>query len=116
MHISKEKFLKYLDSYKKYLKECDDFNDALKPFFDGHPVFMLGDDFLQSYNKMLVDLCNCQDDADIFWWWLTDGSEKKITVTEESTGKEIVYDVESPEGLYDYLLAAEEVKNKYNNW
>lgn len=103
-------------SYKDYLEQCDKFNDALKPYFENSPIFILGDNILQNYDKMLVDLCGCQEDPDIFWWWLTDNSEKKITVTEKSTGEKIVYDVESPEGLYDYLLTYENVKNKYGNW
>ena len=45
----------------------------------------------------------CEDEDDIFWWWVNEDVDKVITVEDSKTGDVEVFDVESAEGLYSYL-------------
>lgn len=104
MLISKEKFIEYLSAYKKAFEERSRFDEALAPFFESSPITTYQSELLYQYEEILIDLCECYDEDDIFGWWLFEDVEKVITI-KECTGKEIVYNVESMEGLYDYLYA-----------
>jgi hypothetical protein len=54
---------------------------------------------------LLTVVCECEDEDGIFSWWVEDqpNDNKLITVRDTTSGDETVYDVESAEGLYNYL-------------
>ena len=104
MLVSKARFIYYLQKYKDAYEEQRRFHDALRPFFD-FPVCTYQDDLFNSYESMLVAISECEDEDDIFSWWVENhpNDDKRIIVKDISTGEEVVYDVESIEGLYSYL-------------
>ena len=104
MLISKEQFLKSLNALKKAYEEHDNIEETLKPFFNNRrPVLTAGDGCREALNELLVLCCECQDEDDIFLWWLFDSCEKVITVNLQPEGNQETYDVSTPEGLYVYL-------------
>ena len=104
MLISKAQFIYYTNKYKEAHEEQEKFHDALRPYFD-FPVCTYRDVLVNAYESLLVTVSECQDDAGIFNWWAENHSndDKLITVKTPGFGNEKVYDVESAEGLYDYL-------------
>lgn len=104
MLISKARFLYYVGEYKKDYKERCRFHDALRQYFD-FPVCNYRDDLANAYESLLVAVSECEEEDGIFSWWLEDhpNDSKLITVKDTTTGDETVYDVETAEGLYNYL-------------
>ena len=49
------------------------------------------------------DVVAFDEEDEIFSWWATDPSDKKITVEHQPGGDVEVYDVETAAGLYEYL-------------
>ena len=105
MLISKEKFINYLNKYKEAFEEQERFQEALKPFFD-FPVCTYRDNLFDAYAELLVEVCECQDEDDIFGWWLFESpKEHKLIVITDKDGSVIEYDATTPEGLYNYIVA-----------
>ena len=104
MLISKEKFINYLNKYKEAWEEQERFQDALRPFFD-FPVCTYRDNLMNAYEQLLVEVCECQEEDDIFSWWLFESpNDSKIISIKEKDGTTIEYDVKTAEGLYNYLV------------
>lgn len=103
MLISKELFVKTLNTLKESYDELERFQDAMEPFLHNPLVCKLGESAREALDHLLVEVCGCQDEGDIFFWWLFDGSEKVIEVEKQPGGDKEVFDVRTPEGLYDYL-------------
>ena len=101
MLISKEAFIDYVNAYKNAFEEQARFQEALRPFFDS-PVCTYLDSFISSYEKLLVEVSECQDEDAIFSWWALE-NPTPITVKYLYSGEEITYDVSTAEGLYNYL-------------
>ena len=106
MLISKEAFLFYVGAYKKAFEEQDKFHEALKPFFN-LPVCIYQHSLVDAYERLLVEVSECQEEDDIFDWWATDSpnDNKVITVKDSHTGVVTEYDVATANVLYDYLYA-----------
>ncbi len=103
MLISKEKFINYLNRYKEAWEEQERFQDALRPFFD-FPVCTYQENLMDAYAQLLVEVCECQEEDDIFGWWLFESPKDcKIISIKGKDGATVEYDVATPEGLYDYL-------------
>ena len=105
MLISKEKFIEYLSVYKNAFIERDKFDAALTPFFESSLISTYQSELLRQYEEILIDLCECWDEDDIFSWWLYENVEKVITIKDVNTGEKVVYNVETIEGLYDYIYS-----------
>lgn len=105
MLISKEKFINYLSKYKEAWEEKDRFHKALEPFFD-LPIVKLGDNLIDAYEELLVEVSECGEHEDgIFsWWYWESPNDDKIITVKEKDGTEVEYDVTTAEGLYDYLV------------
>ncbi len=102
--ISKEKFVNYLNKYKEASEEQFRFQAALGPFFQFLPVCTYRDNLMDAYAELLVEVCGCAEEDDIFSWWLFESSnDLKIISRTEKDGTTYEYDVATPEGLYDYL-------------
>ena len=105
MLISKEKFIYYVTKYKEAYAEQQRFQDALRPFFD-FPVCTYLDSLRDAYSQLLVEVSECEDEDDIFSWWLYDSpNDSKIISIKDKDGKVTEYNVITPEALYDYLVA-----------
>ena len=104
MLVSKARFIYYVQKFKDAYEEQRRFHDTLRPFFD-FPVCTYRDDLFNAYESVLVTISECEDEDGIFSWWVENhpNDNKLITVRDTTTGDEKVYDVESVEGLYDYL-------------
>ena len=104
MLISKARFLYYVGEYKKDYEERCLFHEALRPYFD-FPVCNYRDGLCSAYESLLTAVSECEDEEGIFEWWVENNpnDSKLITVRDTKTGDETVYDVESAEGLYNYL-------------
>lgn len=104
MLISKEKFINYVNKYKEACEEQKRFQDALRPFLD-FPVCTYRDNLMNAYEQLLVEVCECQEEDDIFSWWLFESpNDSKVISIKEKDGTIVEYDVATPEVLYDYLV------------
>jgi hypothetical protein len=102
MLISKDQFLHFANRYRNCCVEQDALHSALSPFIE-RPIITYGQKALDGLQEMLVCMSECEDEDDIFWWWVHEDVDKKITVQNAVTGDVEVFDVESAEGLYEYL-------------
>lgn len=102
MMIKKETFVKTLNTLKESYEELDRFQDALAPFMHSDFVCKLGESAREALDHLLVEVCGCEEEDDIFFWWLFDKSKKEIVV-DEGPREGATYNVETAEGLYDYL-------------
>ena len=104
MLISKEQFIYFANKFKQAHEEQKKFHDALRPFFD-FPICTYRDGLVKAYEDLLVAVSECYDEDGIFGWWVENhpNDSKIITVRDTTTGDEDVFDVESVEGLYEYL-------------
>ena len=104
MLISKERFIHYINKYKEAWEEQERLQDALRPFFD-FPICTYRDNLMNAYEQLLVEVCGCQEEDDIFSWWLFESpNDSKIISIKEKDGTTVDYDVTNAEGLYDYLV------------
>lgn len=106
--ISKDLFVKTLNTIQEEWEKTNRFDAALREICDGHPIVMLGNGYLDALLTVLNDCFN--DKNEFVSWWLFENVEKKIWETDTTTGEEIEYDVSAPEALYDYLV--KNAKNK----
>ena len=104
MLISKEAFIGYVNDYKRAFEEQDKFQDALRPFFD-FPVCTYQSSLIEAFERLLVEVSECQDEDGIFSWWALESpnDSKVIEVKDLTSGKVITYNVQTVEGLYKYL-------------
>jgi len=105
MLISKAQFIYYVTKYKEAYEEHKRFHDALRPFFD-FPVCNYQDDLFTAYESLLVAVSECYDEkTDLFYWWVSEhpNDSKIITVEHQPGGERVEYNVETAEGLYNYL-------------
>lgn len=102
MLITKDQFCHFVNRYKHCLEEQDKFTKALMPWF-GDSIVKYMQQAIDGLEELLVVVSECDEEDEIFSWWATDPSDKKITVEHQSGGDQDVYDVESAAGLYDYL-------------
>ena len=112
MLISKDKFIEYLNEYKEAYEEQQRFHKALEPFFE-RPICRYRESLMFAYERLLVDICECDDEDGIFSWWLyTSTDADRVITVKEKDGTTLKYDVSTAAGLYDYLSA---YYGKYNN-
>lgn len=102
MLVSKDQFIHFVNRYKHICEEQDAFHKALQPFFE-RPVCNYMQKAVDAFVELLTLVAECEDEDDIFYWWLHEDVTKQITVQNPCTGDVEVFDVEKPEGLYDYL-------------
>ena len=104
MLISKLQFLHFANRYKHCVEEQRRFHDAIRPYFD-FPVCNYLQQAIDGLEDLLVVVSECDDEDGIFGWWAENhpNNDKCITVKGSKSGSETVYDVESTEGLYNYL-------------
>jgi hypothetical protein len=105
MLVDKDKFIYYVNKYKAAYEEQRKFHDAIRPYFD-FPVCTYMTGLMEAYEELLTEISECSESEDgIFWWWLTDSpnAPKIITVEHQPGGDRDEYDVETVEGLYEYL-------------
>lgn len=104
MLISKEQFVTALNAFKEEFEQLEKLEEALKPFFDNRlPCITAGNGLRDAFNDLLVAVAECENEDDIFFWWLFDSCDKVLTVDLQPEGNQETYDVSTAEGLYDYL-------------
>ena len=104
MLITKDEFLHFAKRYRHCVEEQHKFHDAIRPYFD-FPVCNYLQQAVNGLEDLLTVVSECEDEDGIFNWWVENhpNDSKLITVRDTSTGDETIYDVESAEGLYNYL-------------
>ncbi len=104
MLISKDQFYHFVNRLKHCYEEQDKFHTALRPFFD-YLVCNYMQQAINGLEELLVAVCECEEEDDIFRWWIEECDEDScvITVRNTVTGDETDYNVQSVEGLYNYL-------------
>lgn len=102
MLVSKDQFLHFANRYKHICEEQDAFHEALRPYFDA-PVCNYLQNAVDGYVELLVTIAECEEEDDIFYWWAHENADKVINVQEVSTGEQRSFNVETAEGLYEYL-------------
>lgn len=102
MLVSKDQFIHFVTRYRHIREEQDAFHAALRPYFES-PVCNYLQKAVDGYVELLVAIAECDDEDDIFWWWAHEDVDKIINVQEASTGEQLSFNVETPEGLYEYL-------------
>jgi hypothetical protein len=60
---------------------------------------------IDGLDELLVVVSECDDEDDIFRWWIHECNDYNciLTVQDTATGEKTDYDVKSTEGLYNYL-------------
>ncbi len=116
MLISKIQFLHFANRYKHCVEEQHKFHDAIRPYFD-FPVCNYLQQAINGLEELLTVVCECEDEDGVFGWWAENhpNEPKAITVRDTKTGVETIYDVEAPEGLYNYLYDMYHKENSYGN-
>ena len=104
MLISKDQFLHFANRFRNCYIEQDALHNALRPFMDS-PVITYGQKAIDGLEELLVVVSECEDEDDIFGWWVRECDEDSciINVRNTVTGDETEYDVLTAEGLYNYL-------------
>ncbi len=104
MLITKDQFLHFANRYKHCVEEQKKFHDAIRPYFD-FPVCNYLQQAIDGLEDLLTVVSGCEDEDGIFSWWVENhpNDAKVITVRDVNTGDDTVFDVETVEGLYNYL-------------
>lgn len=102
MLISKDQFLHFANRYRNCCVEQEALQAALRPFIES-PVITYGQKAIDGLEELLVCVSECDAEDSIFWWWVHEDVEKRITVEHSSSGDQTIYFVDTAEGLYDYL-------------
>ena len=104
MLITKDQFLHFTHKLRLCYRERDAFHKDMRKYFDS-PVCNYLQSAIDGLEELLVTVCECQDEDDIFRWWIEecDKESRWIKVQDTSTGNTVEYDVLSAEGLYTYL-------------
>ena len=67
MKITKEYFKQNLEALAKSYEVTDDLEQSLKLFFGYTPTVTFMDDLRSAYEKLLKNVCECEDAPDIFF-------------------------------------------------
>lgn len=104
MLISKDQFLHFTNRLTNCYKEQDKFHDALRPFFES-PVCDYMQQAIDGLEELLTVVCECEDEDDIFSWWIHECNKDNciLTVQDTKTGNKTEHNVLTAEGLYNYL-------------
>lgn len=102
-----ELFSEMVTRWKKGHEEVDEFEEAMKPFFDRSPILTVGKDVRDALSELICVSCGLEKSSDLLWWWAFENVDKVIDV---GGGKK--YDVTTLEGLYQYILDGNEAAKK----
>lgn len=104
MLISKDQFCHFVNRLVHCHEEQEQFHEDMRKYFD-HPICTYLDKAIEGLKELLTVVCECEDEDDIFTWWLNevDTDNRIINVQNTTTGDVTEYDVLSVEGLYNYL-------------
>lgn len=103
MKISKETFVRVLNTIKEQDKINDKIGKTLELVCDGYVCF----NSLLPFPALLIDVLNEAmeiKDKDFISWWIWEDVEKTIFVPNEK-GEETKIDVSAPEDFYDFLVS-----------
>lgn len=98
--IAQETFVKIISAIKEQEEINRKVGDALNLVCNGHFVF--GTDNKEHEALLLLLRVIFKDNEDFIGWWLYETSEP--VVKEKVRDKECVYDLSTPEALYDFLI------------
>lgn len=104
MKISKEMFVRVLNTIKEQDKINDKIGKTLELVCDGYVCF----NSLLPFPTLLIDVLNEVmeiKDKDFISWWLYEDVEKTVFMPPNEKGEEIQIDVSSPEDFYDFLVS-----------
>ena len=102
MLISKDQFLHFANRYRNCCVEQEALQSALRPFIES-PIIIYGQKAIDGLQEMLVCMSECENEDDIFWWWVNEDVDKVIIVEKQPSGVQVTYNVATAEGLYNYL-------------
>lgn len=104
MLISKDQFCHFVNRLKHCYEEQDKFNEALGPYFE-RPIVTYGQKAIDGLEELLITVCECENEDDIFVWWIHECDEDNciLTIEDTSTGIKTEHNVLTVEGLYNYL-------------
>ena len=104
MLISKDQFCHFVNRLVHCHEEQEQFHEDMRKYFD-HPICTYLDKAIEGLKELLTVVCECEEEDDIFTWWLNevDIDNRIINVQNTKTGDVTEYDVLSVEGLYNYL-------------
>lgn len=103
MKISKEMFVRILNTIKEQEEVNDKISEALELVCDDYVCF----NSLLPFPTLLIDVLNEVmeiKDKDFISWWLYEDVEKTVFMLNKK-GEEIQIDVSSPEDFYDFLVS-----------
>lgn len=96
--ISKPNFIKIIQALKAQYQQEMAFTEAIKPFFDGHPVCTLTS---QSVEKIIKALEAEFKVDDLISWWMFECDFGK-TAKAQINGDELI--ISTPDKLYEFLI------------
>lgn len=104
MLISREQFLHFTMKLQICYREQETFHNDMRKYFDS-PVCHYLQSAIDGLEELLVTVCGCENEDDIFRWWIEecDKDNRWLTVQDMETGNKVEFDVLTPEGLYEYL-------------
>ena len=104
MLITKDQFLHFTNRLAKCYKEQDTFHNGMRKYFDS-PICSYLQSAINGLEELLTVVCECEDEDDIFRWWIEECDKDNciITVQNTKTGNVTEYNVLTAEGLYNYL-------------
>lgn len=109
--ISKDLFVTTLNAIKAGHEEQREFDKVMSKFSDSFFISNLGNIWLNALITLLEDAVGDEVDpkyGSTISWWLYEDCEKVIYLQPEhpknTTGKELVINIETPEQLYDYFV------------
>ena len=104
MLISKDQFLHFTHRLAHCYRERNQFHTDLRRYFES-PVCIYLDQAINGLEELLTVVCECEDEDDIFRWWIEECDKDSCIITVENTsdGNKTEYDVLHAEGLYNYL-------------
>ena len=98
--LSKRDFCYCISLIKEQEKIDAKFSKALSLVGDGHYIYGANNKIQKGLFFLLRKIFN--DESDYISWWLYEDVDKKVW--ERDKGKEIEYNLETPEALYDFLI------------
>mgnify|MGYP003291087948 CR=1 FL=1 len=104
MLITKDQFLHFTNRLAKCYAEQEAFHTDMRKYFDS-PVFNYLQSAINGLEELLVVVAECDDEDDIFSWWINECDKDNciLTVQDTTTGDNTEYNVLTAEGLYNYL-------------
>ena len=105
--LSKSDFCHCISLIREQEEADKKFSKALSLVGDGHFIYGANNKVQKALFFVLQKIF--RDDVDYIGWWLYEDVEK--IVYETIDGKQIEYNLETPEALYDFLLHNMKIKN-----